>query len=503
MSGEKRQGLTLGGLSKRFAGDFGFKALTELVSAVFGLYCFAILSRLLGDSGEYAVLNQTVAMSTLLVPLLLVRANTALCVFVPGDKDQSRVRSRFFMTLLVALLCCGMLCIPAYIFNQNITLFLWGDTSYSHLVPLLVLYFSVMALSSLCQSFLQATGHQKKANVFVLLRCGFNATGFTLLAFGHSGDATVLRQALWIYILTESILFVAQFILLLVDWRGVRLSLRAADIHPLYRYALPLLPVTVMAWLNSFIGRFLLNHLIQDELRSASIYGFYDALTSRAFLVNAVLVSTVFPYIAKAWNQHDRKQVIGYLHKSFNIGLFAAVPILFGIVLICPTLIHWMADGNYPTDRTLLLVLCLAQLCQMLYMNFSYLIDLSRQSQWYNSIFAVSCAVNVLLCLVLVPEIGYVGAAVGLLCSYGLQLAIAAGISYHLAGISVAPSLLQAAKAVFSACVMYAVCHLLYYRGQVQPVGGVWECLLTVVTGVVVYFACQWLLCRLTKTKLI
>lgn len=503
MSGEKRQGAAFGGLSKRFAGDFGFKALTELLSAVFGLYCFAILSRLLGDSGEYAVLNQTVALSTLLVPLLLVRANTALCVFIPGDKDQSRVRSRFFMTLLVALLCCGVLCGLAYVFNQNITLFLWSDSGYRHLIPLLVLYFSVLALSTLCQSFLQATGHQKKANLFIIVRCVLNATGFTLLAFGQSGEATVLRQALWIYILSESVLLLIQFAVLLFDWRGVRISPKAADIRPLYKYALPLLPVTVMAWLNSFIGRFLLNHLIADELRSASIYGFYDALTSRAFLINAVLVYTVFPYIAKAWNQQDRKQVIDYLHKSFNIGLFAGLPIMLGLVLICPTLIHWLAAGNYPTDRALLLVLCLAQLCQMLYMNFSYLIDLSRQSQWYNSIFTVSCAVNILLCLVLVPEIGYMGAAIGLLCSYGLQLAIAAGISYHLAGISVAPSLLQAAKAVFSSCVMHAVCHLLYYRGGVRPVGGIWECLLTVAAGVFVYVGCQWLLGKLTKTKMI
>lgn len=503
MRGEKRSKAWFGELSGRFVGDFGVKALTELVSAVFGLYCFAVLSRLLGDSGEYAVINQTVALSTLLVPLLLVRANTALCVFVPGDKDQTRVRSRFFITFVVALLSCGVLCGIAYVFNENITLFLWGDRHYRHLIPLLVLYFSVLALSTLCQSFLQATGHQKKANIFILVRCILNASGFTLLAFAHHGSATILRQALWIYIFSESVLLLAQTVLLLFDWRGVRLSPKAADIGPLYRYALPLLPVTVMAWFNSFIGRFLLNHLVNDDLRSASIYGFYDALTSRAFLINAVLVSTIFPYIAKAWNKQDRRQVLTYLNKSFNIGLFAGFPILLGLVLVCPTLIHWLAAGNYPTQRVLLLILGLAQICQMLYMNFSYLIDLSRQSKWYNGIFLVSCSVNIILCLVLIPEIGYLGAAIGLVVSYGLQLAIAAAISYHLAGISVAPSVLQAAKAVVSTAVMYVVCHLLYYRGQSTPVGGMWEFALTVGAGIVVYLACQWLLSRLTKTKII
>lgn len=504
---EKKPVLGWGGISRRFAGDFGFKVLTELVSALLGLYVFALLSRLFGTSGDYAVLNQIIAMSTLVVPLLLMRMNTALCVFLPGDKDQSRVRSRFTFVMLVAVAIGAWLCVAAWLFAEPLAALLWSDGSYADILPVTVGYFSVMALTTLCQSFLQATGHQKKANSFQLLRVAADAIGFTGLAVASASaawnGADILHRSMWIYFTVECAVFLLVFLTLLWDWRGVKISLKIDTVKPLYAYALPLLPVTVMAWINSYIGRFLLNHLIADELRSASIYGFYDALTSRAFFINAVLVYTVFPYIAKAWNRHDRGAVIAYLHKSFNIGVFAAVPITLGLVLICPTVLDWLAGGNYPTDRTLLFVLCLAQTFQMLYMNYSYLIDLSRKSRWFNGIFLLSSAVNVVLCLLLIPQIGMLGSAIGLAVAYGLQLLVAAGIGHTVAGISVVPDLVQALKTVASGCIMYVVCHLIYLRDRAVPVGGVGNVMLTIAVGAAVYLGCQWLLSKLTKTKML
>lgn len=504
---EKRPGFDLGGISRRFAGDFGFKVLTELLSAVLGLYVFALLTHMFGKSGDYAVLNQMIAMSTLVVPLLLMRMNTALCVFLPGDKDQSRVRSRFVFVMLIALALGIWLCVAAWLLAEPLTGLLWDDGSYADMLPVMTGYFAVMALTTLCQSFLQATGHQKKANTFQLLRVLSLAVAFTGMVLASASatwnGAEVLRKCMWIYFTVECAVFLLVFAVLLWDWRGVKISLAIDAVKPLYAYALPLLPVTVMAWINSYIGRFLLNHLIADELRSASIYGFYDALTSRAFFINAVLVYTVFPYIAKAWNRHDRGAVIAYLHKSFNIGAFAAVPITLGLVLICPTVVDWMAGGNYPVDRTLLFVLCLAQTFQMLYMNYSYLIDLSRKSRWFNGIFLLSSGVNVISCLLLIPRFGVLGSAIGLAVAYGLQLAVAAGIGHTLAGISVVPDMVHALKAIASGCIMYVVCHFLYLRGQAVPYGGVWNAVLTVIVGVAVYLGCQWLLSKLTKTKII
>lgn len=62
-----------------FAGDLALKTVTEVISAVFGVLTFGLLSRAL-DQASYAVVNQSIAMSALLAPVILVKINTAYCV---------------------------------------------------------------------------------------------------------------------------------------------------------------------------------------------------------------------------------------------------------------------------------------------------------------------------------------------------------------------------------------------------------------------------------------
>ena len=153
----------------------------------------------------------------------------------------------------------------------------------------------------------------------------------------------------------------------------------------------------------------MLTHLM--DLSTSGVYSFYASLLLPGLLPEPGAQLHPVSYIAKNWNLGDRQRVILYLRKTFNLAVLIALPMISGIVVTAPTLVELLGRGNYPVDRPLMLVLCVGMLFQMFYTIFSYLIDLSRKTAWYNVIFLVTCVIKVGLTYLLIPYWGMMGAA--------------------------------------------------------------------------------------------
>ncbi len=481
-----------GGENGRFAGDLGFKAVTELCNALFGILTFAILSRLLSKS-DYAVVNQTIAISSLIAPIILLKMNSAFCVFLAGEKDQEIVKSRFFSVLLVSLPFCALVLAVMWIFGDRFSDLMFSTPEYGNITPLMALYFVLLSLSSLVQTFYQAINRQKKSNVFILLRVVLTTFGFAALSL-IPGFFT-LPFALLVYVIVEGIVFLFSFFSLIVDFHRIPLHLEFLPLEEYYRYALPLMPFAIMGWINSFIGRFILNHLM--DLENSGIFSFDSALISRAFFINAVIVYTIFPYISKFWNEGNKSKVVSYLRKATNIGVFFALPLTFGIVAVAPTIVEILSGGNYPTDRLLLGLICFANLFLMLYTIYSFLIDLSRRTMLYNVIFLISSLINIGLNYLLIPIWGLYGAGAAMLISYIIQFFLTLFIGNLAAQLQISIDWPFMLRSLVCSLFMFLVCLLVYGEG------GLLRCILTVIIGCIVYFSTSYAWARLTRRSLI
>ncbi len=481
-----------GGESGRFAGDLGFKAVTEVCNALFGILTFAILSRLLSKS-EYAVVNQTIAIGSLIAPILLLKMNSAFCVFLAGETDKRVIKSRFFSILVVSLPVCVLVLAVMWGFSGAFSQFMFSTPEYGPIVPLMALYFVLLSLSSLVQTLYQGINRQKKSNVFIILRVVLTTVGFVVLSLVPAWFT--LPGALLVYILVEGVVFLSSFGCLLADFWSVPLRLEFLPLSEYYRYALPLMPFSIMGWINSFIGRFILNHL--TDLETSGIFSFDSALVSRAFFINAVIVYTIFPYISKFWNEGNKPKVVSYLRRATNIGVFFALPLTFGIVAVAPTIVGLLSGGNYPTDRLLLGIICFANLFLMLYTIYSFLIDLSRRTMLYNVIFLISSLLNIGLNYLLIPVWGLYGAGAAMLLSYILQFFLTLWIGNRAAQLQISfdwPFLL---RCLVCSLLMFGVCLLVYGEG-----GGL-RCAVTVVVGCALYFATSYAWARLTRRPLL
>lgn len=482
----------VGAEGSRFAGDLGFKAVTELSNAIFGILTFAILSRLLSKS-DYAVVNQTIAISSLIAPIILLKMNSAFCVFLAGEKNQEIVKSRFFSVLVVSLPLCACVLAIMWIFGDHFSQFMFSTPEYGNITPFMASYFVLLSLSSLVQTFYQAINRQKKSNVFIILRVGLTTLGFAALSLVPNWFT--LESALCVYAIIEGIVFLVSFVCLLIDFRKIPLHLQFLPLGEYYRYALPLMPFAIMGWINSFIGRFILNHLM--DLESSGVFSFDSALISRAFFINSVIVYTIFPYIAKFWNENNKPKVVSYLRKATNIGVFFALPLTFGIVAVAPTIVEILSGGNYPTDRLLLGIICFANLFLMLYTIYSFLIDLSRRTILYNVIFLISSLINIGLNYLLIPIWGLYGAGIAMLVSYILQFFLTLVIGNLAAQLKISVDWAFMIRSFICSLFMFLVCMLVYGEG------GLLRCIVTVIVGCVVYFSTSYAWARLTHRSLI
>lgn len=460
-----------------FAGDLALKTVTEVISAVFGVLTFGLLSRAL-DQASYAVVNQSIAMSALLAPVILVKINTAYCVFLPAEQDPQTIKSRFFSTFLVSLPICSLVFFALFWGSGFFSGLMFNSPVYSPLMPYMAVYFILISLSTLVQDFFRATGQMKTSSVILIIKTGLLTAA--LAGLFVMPDVFTLDNVIHIYWLVELAVFVIGFALVLWRYRGVKCTLAFRPLREYYAYSLPLMPYVIMSWLSSFVDRFMLTHLM--DLATSGVYSFYASLLSRAFFLNLVLSYTLFPYIAKNWNMGDRDRVILYIRKTFNLAVFIALPLISGIVVTAPTLVDLLSGGNYPLDRPLMFVLCIGMLFQMFGNVFTYLIDLSRKTAWYNVIFLVTCVIKVALTYALIPSCGMMGAALATMLTYILQFLLTMRVGMRTANLRFTLEYRQTVKAVVFTALMTAAVIPVY------GAGGLLRFVLAVGAGVAVYF---------------
>lgn len=110
-------------------------------------------------------------------------------------------------------------------------------------------------------------------------------------------------------------------------------------------------------------------------------------------------------------------------------------------------------------------VLCIGMLFQMFGNVFTYLIDLSRKTAWYNVIFLVTCVIKVALTYALIPSCGMMGAALATMLTYILQFLLTMWVGMRTANLRFTLEYRQTVKAVVFTALMTAAVIPVYGAG--------------------------------------
>lgn len=472
--------------------DISIKFASELINIICGILTFSVFASLLTKS-EYAVSNQLIALVVLVVPVILLRINTAYCVFLPGESDLIKLKSRFVSSLLISLFIC-LISVGIIVLNKStFSYILFGTSEYSLIVSIVAAYFVLLSVSTLVQDFYRATGKINKSSMLITLNAILRALLF--LSFTKMERSLTLQGVLLTYGFTELIILIIGLFNIYNDYRDIPIKLEFSKLKEYYQYSLPLVPYSIFGWINASVGKLMINHLM--DLESSGIYTFNYSLVLRIFVLNTVVGYTIFPYISKAWNNRNKEQVSVYISKAFNIGVFLGFPITFGILAVLPSVANILSKGNYEADKLIVGILCIAMIFNMLYTVFSYLIDLSRKTIWYTIILFITATFNIISNFILIPRYGLYGAATVFLLTNLIQAILVIFIGTKITTIRIKISIKYIIKSLIISMLMYGITSVLYQNSSMI------NFIMSVLVGIITYFGIHYIVSKITNESLI
>ena len=186
-------------------------------------------------------------------------------------------------------------------------------------------------------------------------------------------------------------------------------------------FAAPLIPLTVITWLNNSVSTVALRNLLSFEAA-----GIYSAALGLAATVN--VIQTGFnaywaPYVYEHYQGEGRSR-FDTVHR-----LMACLLTGFGLTMtLFQALVFLLLGAKYRGSALYFPFMFLAPICYCLSETTGMGIGIAKKSYWNTVIFLASALINLALCYLLIPGMGGAGAAIASACAALVSLAMRTGI---------------------------------------------------------------------------
>ena len=271
---------------------------------------------------------------------------------------------------------------------------------------------------------------------------------------------------------------------------GVIKQLDKPMVGALGAFALPLVPLSLLSWLNSYTSPLILKHLM-----GYSATGIYTSALGLASTIN--IIQTGFntywaPYVLENYQSDDRRRFFT-VHR-----MMACLLTLFGLVItILQTPVFLLLGEAYRSSVVFFPFLFVSPICYCLGETTGMGIIISKKTHWTTIIYLFSAVINIALCFVFIPLMGMAGAAVASAASAVLTLLLRSyvGEKYYRVldnwryliytiGLMTAASagnllLTGAVKYTFLVAVLAAAC--LLFRNEIQTL---WTAAMQIIRSV-------------------
>ena len=458
--------------------DLTVRSGSDVFNIVINLVTISILANYLGST-DYGIYTLVITTATLLVPLLILRLNTACVRFFPSISADNVLLKDHVMTIMMvvivvsslgALLLVGM--------TPFSTRLIFGSDTGSRLVMVLSLFVVLRCVAILLIDYFRALNLTLQASLYNSIRFLAVLAGI-LLAISGRLDVTGI-------ILAQCCAEV--FILLLVAARlvrrqvfGIPFRFSLDSLSPYFHYAIPLVPYSFFLGVNQLSDRYFIAHMIGID--AAGIYAFTYIMVSAAFLLTASLSYVIYPYLSRLWQKGEMEEVSRYIDIGQKIFVFFGLPIAFGLYVIHRPLVALLAGDGFVVSGEVVAWIALGHFFFGLCSIFGYIIDLSKKTTIYLKILLFTSLINLLLNWLLIPVIGMQGAAISTAVTYAAQLLALSRMSSTLVPFRVAIDRRFMAVCLAGSVIM---CLLLL---QLQPGDDIAGLVLTVLAGIIIYIS--------------
>ncbi len=324
------------------------------------------------------------------------------------------IKQLFYSASVVSLALSGFAACCFLIFKENIIVFFFKDESINDIY----LYMLLSVLFLAAAGILGATFHGIRKHITaVFLRKGFYPLIMLLLFFGallmqRKIDVIFVAES---HLLTTGLVFVIGLVYFFAILRkhDVRIPPRCGegDVSPirLGKTSFPFSQITVMSTFIGSFGTVLLGHFEKSDV----VAGYYVAYrTSMLLAFPLSSINAIFaPRIAHLYHKKKLAKLKYYTHLNMVccslFGIIAFLALIFIVEVMLGYLGHDFAGGSL-----FFYILAVGQLFNLSTGSVGYLLTMTSYQETLRNVIFIAFVTNIVLCLVLIPSTGALGAAI-------------------------------------------------------------------------------------------
>jgi O-antigen/teichoic acid export membrane protein len=255
----------------------------------------------------------------------------------------------------------------------------------------------------------------------ILLFMAFNVVFFILLPrFNYALDFTKVS-----YIFIANIFAsIITFLLLLKQLKQLHFSLDTALYKQMLKYSMPIMLVGFAGMINEVLDRIIMTRLLPySDIVNKEQLGIYGFNYKFAMLVTMFLQAYRFaaePLFFKHAEKSDSKTILASTMKYYTI---CVCVIFLSVVLFLPLIqylfiLYSPKSAAYFVGADIIPILLMANICLGIYFNISTWYKVTDKTYVGAIISVVGAIITIVMNVILVPKIGYFGAAWATLACY-------------------------------------------------------------------------------------
>lgn len=395
--------------TQKFTSDVVWVAISRVLISLTGIIILSTLTKSF-TSDTYGIWIQVNVTVGLLTPILTLHLGTAVVRFLAGEEEREKRRQAFSAMLWSVLAFSCLALLISVLLRQSLSIFLFASPQYATFIPLTFLWSLVETLFQFSLSYLRARGKIKRLSIVRIALSAMRVILIVVLAIaGYS-----LGWIIACLIAIEALFMVAVFGVIIREIGFPKPAL--GGLKGYLAFSVPQIPSGMLIWIISASDRYFITHFL-----NLSQVGIYSASYSLGNLISFFYMPIGFvllPTVSKFWEGGKPLMVKNYFKYSTRVFLFLAIPAAAGLYILSQPLLSILTTSEYMVGGSLVLLVSLGAVLFGIYNLNVYIIYLVQQTKWLPLMVAVAAVINVGINVVLIPQIGIIGAAISTIVSF-------------------------------------------------------------------------------------
>jgi O-antigen/teichoic acid export membrane protein len=450
---------------KKLAGQTAIYGLSSIVGRMLNVLLVPIYTRVF-LTGEYGVVTAVYSYVAFLNILFTYGLETAFFRFYQNESDRQKLYSTSLISIVgSSVFLAGMM----ILFSSPLAAFASGKDGTVPFAPQYISWFAIVIAADAISAIPFAKLRQENKalrfasikffvivvnvllNVFFLLYCPAqlkNHPGSWAASLYHPEFGV---SYVFVINVATSLL---TLVLLSPELLRLRFTFDTALWKQLIIYAIPLMIAGFAGMVNETFDRIMLPYLIADKNSAMDQLGIYGACYKLSILMTLFVQTFRFAaepfFFSHASRENARETYATVMHYFVMFCAF----IFLGVMMYIDVIKHFIGKDFY-SGLKVVPILLIANLCLGVFYNLSIWYKLSGKTHWGAWLSLIGAAITLLLNFLLIPLMGYMGAAWATLACYAGMMIISyyAGQRYYTVPYNVRSFL----ALVFSALAFYGV----------------------------------------------